>query len=169
MGHLKGVGKVYLHAVVDTYYCSYAFGFLHVSKQPEAAVAVVHNEALPFYSEMGLKVENILTDNGKEFCGSEGHPYRLYLKLNEIEHRTTKMRRPQTNGFVERFNRTVLDEFFRKAFRQKLYESVEALQQDLDEWLYYYNRERTHQGYRNMGRRPIQRIDEYLEDVRKEG
>jgi hypothetical protein len=42
VGSLKGVGKVYLHAVVDTF-GSYAFGFLHVSKQPEAAVAVLHN------------------------------------------------------------------------------------------------------------------------------
>ena len=167
VGHLKGVGKVYLHAVVDTY-SSYAFGFLHVSKQPEAAVAVLHNEALPFYSEKDLEVENVLTDNGKEFCGSEGHPYRIYLELNEIGHRTTKVRHPQTNGFVERFNRTMLDEFFRKAFREKLYESVEALQKDLDEWLYYYNRERPHQGYRNMGRRPIERIDEYLKNVRRE-
>jgi len=165
--HLKGVGKVYLHAVVDTY-SSFAFGFLHVSKQPEAAVAVVHNEALPFYSEKGLKVESVLTDNDKEFCGGEGHPYQLYLELNEIEHRTTRVRRPQTNGFVERFNRTVLDEFFRKAFREKLYESVDHLQRDLDEWLIYYNRERPHQGYRNMGRRPIERVDEYLGNVRKE-
>jgi transposase InsO family protein len=165
VGHLKGVGKVYLHAVVDTY-CSFAFGFLHVSKQPEAAVAVLHNEALPFYSERGLKVENVLTDNGREFCGGEGHPYQIYLALNEIEHKTTKVKHPQTNGFVERFNRTVLDEFFRKAFRQKLYESVEALQQDLDEWLYYYNHERPHQGYPNIGRRPIERIDGYLQDVR---
>jgi transposase InsO family protein len=110
-----------------------------------------------------------VTDNGREFCGGEGHPYRIYLALNEIGHRTTKARRPQTNGFVERFNRTALDEFFREAFRRKLYESVEALQQDLDEWLGYYNRERPHQGYRNMARRPIQRIDEYLENVRKEG
>src|SRR5215203_271768 len=168
VGHLKGVGKVYLHAVVDTY-SSYAFGFLHVSKQPEAAVAVLHNEALPFYSEKDLEVENVLTDNGKEFCGSEGHPYRIYLELNEIEHRTSNVRRPQTNGFVERFNRTALDEFFREAFRKKLYESVEALQQDLDEWLDYYNHERPHQGYRNMGRRPIERIDEYLQNARKEG
>lgn len=168
VGHLKGVGKVYLHAVVDTY-SSFAFGFLHVSKQPEAAVAVLHNEALPFYAERNLKVENVLTDNGREFCGGEGHPYRVYLALNEIGHRTTQVRRPRTNGFVERFNRTALDEFFREAFRRKLYESVEGLQQDLDEWLGYYNRERPHQGYRNMGRRPIQRIDEYLENVRKEG
>ena len=162
------MGKVYLHAVVDTY-CSFAFGFLHVSKQPEAAVAVLHNEALPFYAERGLKLEHVLTDNGKEFCGGESHPYRINLALNEIGHRTTKVRRPQTNGFVERFNRTALDEFFREAFRKKLYESVEALQRDLDEWLYYYNRERPDQGYRNMGRRPIERIDEYLQDVREEG
>src|SRR5215211_7002172 len=118
VGHLKGVGKVYLHAVVDTY-SSFAFGFLHVSKQPEATVAVLHNEALPFYSEKDLKVENVLTDNGKEFCGSEGHPYRLYLELNDIEHRTTKVRREQTRcGFAERLNRTALDEFFREAFRK---------------------------------------------------
>ena len=111
------MGKVYLHAVVDTY-SSYAFGFLHISpKQPEAAVAVLHNEALPFYSERSVRVENVLTDNGREFCGGEGHPYRIYLALNEIGHRTTKVRRPQTNGFVERFNRTALDEFFREVFR----------------------------------------------------
>lgn len=167
VGHLKGVGKVYLHVVVDTY-SSYAFGFLHVSKQPEAAVAVLHNEALPFYEERGLAVEALLTDNGREFCGRDTHPYELYLELNDIEHRTTKVRRPQTNGFVERFNRTALDEFFRQAFRQKFYASVEELQEDLDEWLEQYNTKRTHQGYRNMGRRPLDTINQYLESVRVE-
>ena len=49
VGSLKGIGRVYLHAVVDTH-GSYAFGFLHVSKQPEAAVAVLHNDVLPFYA-----------------------------------------------------------------------------------------------------------------------
>lgn len=47
VGTLKGVGKVYLHAVVDTY-GSYAFGSLHTSKQPEAAALVLHN-ALCFF------------------------------------------------------------------------------------------------------------------------
>ena len=167
VGHLKGVGKVYLHAVVDTY-SSYAFGFLHVSKQPEAAVAVLHNQALPFYRERGLAVEAVLTDNGREFCGRDTHPYELYLELNDIEHRTTKVRHPQTNGFVERFNRTALDEFFRQAFRQKFYGSVEELQEDLDRWLEHYNTQRPHQGYRNMGRRPIDTINQYLESVRVE-
>jgi transposase InsO family protein len=167
VGHLKGVGKVYLHAIVDTY-GSYEFGFLHTSKRPEAAVAVLHNDALPFYQERGLKVEAIITDNGREFCGKDTHPYELYLEFNDIEHRRTKVRHPQTNGFVERFNNTVLNEFFRAAFRTKLYESVAVLQEDLDAWLLHYNTERTHQGYRNMGRRPIDTINLFHEPVREE-
>lgn len=168
VGVLKGVGRVYLHVVVDTF-GSYAFGFLHTTKQPEAALAVLHNDVLPFYRDKGLQVEALLTDNGREFCGKDTHPYELYLELNDIQHRKTQVRRPQTNGFVERFNRTVLDEFFRIAFRKKLYESVEVLQVDLDAWLVHYNTERPHQGYRNRGRRPIETIELFLsKDVRNE-
>ena len=72
------------------------------------------------------------------------------------------MRRPQTNGFIERFKRTVLDEFFRIKFRQKLYETVEDLQEDLDKWLHFYNNQRPHQGYRNMGRKPIQTVLKFV-------
>ena len=118
---------------------SYAFGFLHTTKRPEAAVAVLHNDVLPFYQERDMPVGAILTDNGREFCGTERHPFELYLALNDIEHRTTRVRRPQTNGFVERFNRTVLDEFFRTAFRTKFYEPSAQLQTDLDAWLVHYN------------------------------
>lgn len=66
-GALKGVGKVYLRAVLDTY-GSYAFGFLRVSKQPEpeAAVAVLHNDVLPFYRRLDLPVKAILTDDGPD-------------------------------------------------------------------------------------------------------
>ena len=161
VGTLKGVGKVYLHAVVDTF-GSYAFGFLHVSKQPEAAVAVLHNDVLPFYRTLDLPVKAVLTDNGREFCGTEKHPYELYLDLNGIEHRRTKVRSPKTNGFVERFNGTVLDEFFRVKMRERFYDSVEALQADLDAWLVFYNTERPHLGYRNMGRRPIETVMSFV-------
>lgn len=167
VGRLKGVGKVYLHVVVDSF-SSYAFGFLHTTKRPEAAVAVLHNDVLPFYAEREIPVSAVLTDNGREFCGTQTHPYELYMELNEIEHRRTRVRSPRTNGFVERFNGTVLDEFFREAFRTTLYETVEALQADLDKWLIYYNTERSHQGYRNMGRRPIDTINQYLESVKEE-
>lgn len=95
-----GVDKVYPHMVVDT--CgSYAFSFLHTSKVPEAAVAVLHNnDALPFYAERGLAVERVLTDNGREFCGTATLPFELYLALREIEHRRTRGRHPDQAGDV---------------------------------------------------------------------
>ena len=161
VGTLKGVGRVHLHAVVDTH-GSYAFGFLHVSKQPEAAVAVLHNDVLPFYRRLDLPVGAVLTDNGREFCGTERHPCELHLALNDIEHRRTKVRSPRTNGFVERFNGTVLEEFFRPAMHARLFESVEALQADLDAWLVHYNRERPHLGYRNQGRRPWETVELFV-------
>lgn len=157
VGQIKVVGKVYLQAVVDTY-GSHAWEYLHTGKLPEHAAAILHNDVLRRHQRWGLKVQAILTDNGLEFCGKGHHPYELYLALNDIEHRRTKVKSPQTNGFVERFNRTVLDEFFRKAFREKLYTSVDPLQWDLDKWLRFYNEERPHQGYRNLGRRPIETV-----------
>ncbi len=88
----------------------------------------------------------VFTDNGREFCGTERHPYELYLALNDIEHRKTTVRSPQSNGFVERFDGTVLEAFFRPAMDQKLFESVEALLTDLDTWLHRENDERPHLG-----------------------
>jgi transposase InsO family protein len=161
VGTLKGLGRVYLHAAVDTY-GSYAFGFLHVSKQPEAAVAVLHTDVLPFYAELDLPVQALLTDNGREFCGTERHPYELFLALNDIEHRRTRVGSPKTNGFVERFHGTVLAEFFMPKLRATFYASVEALQADLDAWLVHYNRERPHLGYRNQGRRPWDTVELFV-------
>jgi len=168
VGHLKGVGKVYLQAVIDTY-CSYAFGYLHTGKLPEHSVSVVYNDVVPQYQSWNLTLNAILTDNGREYCGTSNHPYELFLELSDIEHRKTKVRHPQTNGFVERFNRTVLNEFFRPNFRTKMYESIAALQKDLDKWLKEYNEQRPHRGYRNMGKRPVERINEYLKNVSAEG
>ena len=62
----------------------------------------------------------------------ENRSFELYLALNDIEYRQTKVKSPQTNGVIERFNKTILDEFFRIAFRKNFCESVEALQDDLD-------------------------------------
>jgi len=124
----------------------------------EKKVARHRLSVLPQYRRWGLEVKAVLTDNGREFCGTESHPYELYLSLGDIEHRTTRVRSPRTNGFVERFNRTVLDEFFRPAFRRRFYASVAALQKDLDKWLHHDNHERPHQGYRNMDARPIDTV-----------
>jgi len=167
VGVVKGVGKAYLHTVVDTY-GSYAFGFLHTSEVPEAAAAVLHNDVLPFYAERAIPVAAVLTDNGRGFCGTGAHPYELSLALADVEHRRTKVKHPYTNGFVERFHRTVKEEFFELALRETFDEAVDALQADLDRWLAHDNTERPHLGYRNLGKRPIDTINAYL-DVQHEG
>jgi transposase InsO family protein len=114
------------------------------------------------YDRVVLKVGAILTDNGREFCGTDAHPFGLYLTLADIEHRKTRVRMLRTNGFVERFNRTVLDEFFRVRMRETFYATVDALQTDLDAWLVPYNTERPHPGYRNMGRRPRDTVSKFV-------
>ena len=99
----------------------------------------------PSFEAHGARIDTVLSDNGREFCGRpDRHPYELFLLLEEIEHRTTKVRRPQSNGFVERLHRTLLDEHFRVMGRKKFYESIEAMQTDLDASLVRYDTERPH-------------------------
>lgn len=71
-------------------------------------------------------------------------PLELFLQLEDLEHRTTKVRQPQSNGFVERLHRTLLDEHFRIQGRTKWYESVEEMQVDLDTHLVEYSTKRPH-------------------------
>ena len=68
------------------------------------------------------------------------------------------MRHPQTYGICERFHKTVLNEFYQVNFRKKIYRSISELQEDLDDWVYRYNHERTHQGKMCCGRTPIQTL-----------
>lgn len=162
VGTLKGVGKVYLQSVIDCY-SRYAFGRLYTNKLPVTAVHVLNSDVLPFFEAHRCKVETILSDNGREFCGRpDRHPYELFLQLEEIEHRTTKVRRPQSNGFIERLHRTLLDEHFRVMGRTKWYESVEPMQEDLDAFLKDYNEKRPHQGRNMNGRTPYQVFKEGL-------
>jgi transposase InsO family protein len=141
VGTFKGVGKIYLPTVVDPY-GSYAFGLLHTRKVPQAAVAVRHNDVLPFYRARTIPVDKVLTDNGREFCGTDSHPFELYLALNDLTHQRTTVRHPHTNGFVERFHRTAKEECFEVALRETCYEAVRPLQADWDRWLTHYNTER---------------------------
>ena len=72
-------------------------------------------------------------------------------------------------GFVERFIRTVKVKFFKVALHQKFFESVAALQVDIDTWLVHYNSKRPHRGYGNMGRRPFDTVTLFQETVWEEG
>jgi transposase InsO family protein len=161
-GTLKGVGKVYVQVVVDVF-CSFAFAKVYTSKMPVTACDLLYQRVLPFYEALGAAIGAILTDNGREFCGREDqHPYELLLAMEGVEHRTTRVHSPRTNGFVERMNRTLLDECFRVAGRTTWYLEPTEIQRDLDAFLAYYNLQRSHQGYRLGGRTPAQALQEAL-------
>jgi transposase InsO family protein len=154
VGTLKGVGKIYLQSVIDCH-SRYAWGRLYTNKLPLTAVHVLNTDVLPTFEQHEAAITTVLSDNGREFCGRpDCHPYELFLQLEGIEHRTTKVRRPQSNGFVERLHRTLLDEHFRIQGRTKWYESLEEMQKDLDAFLRHYNHKRPHQGRNMNGRTP---------------
>lgn len=155
VGTFKGVGRVYQQTFVDTY-SKVAFAKLYTTKTPITSADLLNDKVLPFFEKHDLPMLRILTDRGTEFCGkAEQHDYQLYLALNDIEHTKTKAQSPQTNGICERFHKTILQEFYQVTLRKKIYENIDALQKDLDEWLNYYNNERTHQGKMCCGRTPI--------------
>ncbi len=155
VGNLKGVGRIYQQTYVDTY-SKVAHCKLYTTKTPITAADVLNDKVLPFYEANALPVLRILTDRGTEYCGKvEQHDYQLYLAINDIDHTKTKARHPQTNGICERFHKTILQEFYQITFRKKLYSDLDELQKDLDEWLVYYNNDRTHQGKMCNGRTPM--------------
>ncbi|EHO4505652.1 IS481 family transposase [Salmonella enterica] len=155
VGNLKGVGRIYQQTFVDTY-SKVAHCKLYTSKTPITAADLLNDRVLPFYEAQGLPMLRILTDRGTEYCGKvEQHDYQLYLAINDIDHTKTKAMSPQTNGICERFHKTILQDFYQVTFRKKLYGDLESLQADLDNWLWHYNNERTHQGKMCCGRTPM--------------
>ena len=146
VGNMKGVGRIYQQTFIDTY-AKVAFAKLYDRKTPITAADLLNDRVVPFYDAREVRLCRVLTDRGTEYCGNpEHHEYELYLALEDIDHSRTKTKSPQTNGIVERFHKTVLDEFYRVAFRKKIYGSIAELQDDLDAWVQSYNEERPHQG-----------------------
>jgi transposase InsO family protein len=158
VGNLKGVGRIYQQTFVDTY-SKVAFAKLYTSKTPITSADLLNDKVLPFFTQQQLPMLRILTDRGTEYCGRmDQHDYQLYLAINDIDHTKTKAQSPQTNGICERFHKTILQEFYQVTFRKKLYATLEELQKDLDEWMKYYNNERTHQGKVCCGRTPLETL-----------
>ena len=156
VGTLKGVGRIYQQTFVDTY-SKVACCKLYTNKTPITAADLLNDRVLPFFEEHHMSILRMLTDRGTEYCGKvEQHDYELYLFINDIEHTKTKAYSPQTNGIAERFHKTISEEFYQVAFRKKIYDSLDELQKDLDDWLIHYNNERTHQGKMCCGRTPME-------------
>lgn len=68
VGALKGVGKVYLQTAIDCH-SRHAWARLYPNKLPMTAVPLMNNDILPTFEEHGAVIENVLSDNGREFCG----------------------------------------------------------------------------------------------------
>lgn len=98
-----------------------------------------------FLSEYNIKIKAVLSDNGKEFTwhnkeSLKFHPFELVCNLLNINHKYTKIRRPQTNGKIERLWKTYDREFF----TQINFLSHEHRNKEFQKYLYYYNNKRMH-------------------------
>jgi transposase InsO family protein len=163
VGNIKGVGRIYQQTFIDTY-SKVVQAKLYDRKTPLTAADLLNDRVLPLFAEHGIPLLRVLTDRGTEYCGNpEHHEYELYLAVEDIDHTRTKVKRPQTNGICERFHKTVLNEFYRVAFRKKLYRTIDELQADLDAWLVEYNEHRPHQGRWCYGKTPMQTFLDTLE------
>ncbi len=102
----KNAGYSYLHTAVDDH-SRLAYSEIHPDEKKETATAF-WTRAQAFFTHAGITVERVLTDNGACY---RSHAWRDALTAAQIAHKRTRPYRPQTNGKVERFNRTLLDEW----------------------------------------------------------
>ncbi len=147
VGTMKGVGRIYQQTFIDTYTKAVFAKLYDRSRTPITAADLLNDRVVPFFESHEIPLCRVLTDRGTEYCGNpERHEYEPYLAVEENDHTRTKAKSPQTNGIVERFHKTVLNEFYRVAFRKKIYRSIEELLEYLDAYLVEYDAARPHQG-----------------------
>ncbi|MGX7826520.1 IS481 family transposase [Actinokineospora sp. 24-640] len=128
-------GYSYLHNAVDDH-SRLAYSEILPDERKHTA-AGFWTRAHTWFTSMGLTVERVLTDNGACY---RSHPFRDALAATSVTHKRTRPYRPQTNGKVERFNRTLLDEW---AYHQPYHTETER-QAAYPQWLHHYNHHRGH-------------------------
>ena len=103
----------------------------------------------------GWRLERALTDNGSEFRSQD---FGDALRDVGAQQRFIHPGRPQTNGSVERVQRTILEECWRPSCARSLVPKIGGLARDLERYLSYYNEERAHTGRYTQGRTPWQTL-----------
>jgi len=98
-----------------------------------------------------IKFSEVLTDNGPEFGKKESktknkHPFERMLNELGVKHRYIKPYRPQTNGKIERFWRTLEDDLIKGTY----FKNKENLKEEILQYIYYYNEERPHQSLNGL-------------------
>ena len=142
------IGTCYLHTVIDDH-SRVAYVEAHDDETKETAAAVLRN-AVAWFADRGVTVRRVLSDNGGA--------YKSYLWADTcavlgIAAKRTRPYRPQTNGKIERFHRTLADGW---AFK-KFYPSEDARLQALPTWIHEYNHHRPHSAIGKAA--PITRLD----------
>ena len=133
-------GHHFLHTAIDGY-SRLAYSEVLPDERKETAAAFwLHANA--YFTELGIKVRKVLTDNGSCY---RSHAFKE--ALGDIEHRRTRPYRPQTNGKVERFHRSLADEW---AYA-RLYRSDTERCEEFPRWLNTYNH---HRGHTALGGQP---------------
>ena len=161
--------KLYFHCLIDPF-SSFGFGLLHIGRSFQGAVAILESKVIPRFREWDIRIDTIFTDNRNTYqCGyfninyfkPKKAPiyYRYFLHLSRIK---SKQESRYKNIFLESFKGIFRDEFVKKIFRGKNYESTDEMQADLDRWLKYYNNERPIGGYLYKGKSPIEPIKQFM-------
>jgi transposase InsO family protein len=127
------VGYDYIHSAIDAHSRLAYSEVLDDERGPSCAG--FWDRAEQFFADHGIAIEAVLTDNARNYIGRD-----FTAALGAIKHRRIRYRRPQTNGKVERFNRTLLDEW---AYA-RVYTSNSQRTRALDRWLHLYNHHRGH-------------------------
>ncbi|RJQ79998.1 IS481 family transposase [Pseudonocardiaceae bacterium YIM PH 21723] len=136
------LGYSYLHNAVDDH-SRLAYTEILADETKETAAAF-WRRARQYFADAGIVIKRVLTDNGSCY---RSHVFRDVLAETQISHKRTRPYRPQTNGKVERFNRTLLDEW---AYAQP-YTSETQRRTALPRWLHTYNH---HRGHTALGGKP---------------
>ncbi|MCX2947399.1 IS481 family transposase [Lentzea sp. NEAU-D7] len=135
------VGYSYLHNAVDDH-SRLAYSEILPDERKETAAAFWQRAQL-FFTTNGITVIRVLTDNGSCY---KSRLWRDTLAAAGITHKRTRPYRPQTNGKVERFNRTLLDEWaYARPYRTET-ERREAFPR----WLHLYNHHRGHTALKGL-------------------
>lgn len=136
-----------MHTVIDDH-SRVAYAEVHDDETAATAAGVLYR-AVAWFAARGVIVERVLSDNGSAY---RSHPWRDTCADLGITPKKTRPYRPQTNGKIERFHRTMADGW---AFR-KFYNSESSRRKALPAWLHEYNHHRPHTAI--GGSAPITRL-----------
>jgi transposase InsO family protein len=135
------LGYCYVHSAIDAHT---RLAYSEALNDETAATALAFwTRARAFFARHGITVDRVLTDNGSAY---RSHAWRDEHAILGIKHSRTRVRRPQTNGKVERLNRTLLEEWAYK----RLYTSETNRRAALSGWLHHYNHHRPHTALGNL-------------------